>query len=94
MDCEDTDNYDPSYMRAIAHLAQRLYESGLLQPINQDDLDQDWLWDSAISLAPQLQAIAYKVNENLDYELSFNQCCNAVSWVYRCDPDDWSCLLD
>ena len=93
MDFEDVDDYDPSYLRAIAHLAQHIYESGLLQPIELDELDQAWLWDSAVGLAPQLQAIAYEVNDYLDYELSYNQCCNAVSWVYQRSPDDWGILL-
>lgn len=81
------------YKQAIALLAQVIYESSVSTQLDRSQLDWDSLWDSAVKKLPNLQKMACQVEESLDYELSYNQCCNAVSWVYQCDPSEWAHLL-
>lgn len=86
-------DYSTQYLQAIAYIAQAIYESGLLMRISRYDLDWFDLWISVNKLLPELQQVAYKVEEELDYELSYNQCCNAVAWVYTYRPDEWEHLI-
>ena len=87
------DNFSDAYLCAIATLAQRIYESGLLATISRLDLDNQWLWDSAVEKLPGLVGISDRVQDELNYELSFNQCCNAIVWTYKYAPVDWQHLL-
>lgn len=52
-----------------------------------------WLWDDLVEIKPDVQKLAYEVEEEINYELSFSQCCNAVNWVYKYSKELWEHLL-
>lgn len=87
------EGYSIEYRRAIALLAQRMLDAKALMLIALDLRDQS-LWDTAVAANPRLNDIAKQVEDDLDYELSFNQCCNAINWVFRYQPEDWAHLLE
>lgn len=78
---------DFKYKQAIIH------ESGVFSHTDLSELDHVLLWDSAVKKFPILSIMSRDVEETLDYELSFSQCCNAVNWVYKFNPDDWKWLI-
>lgn len=84
----------PDYLQAIACLAQRIYESGCLLKTSSKDLDSSWLWDSAVEALPELKDYLREVEETLNYQLSYMQCCSAIKWVYEYSPEVWAPLLD
>lgn len=86
-------DYSTQYHQAIAYLAQAIYESGLLMRVCKFDLNWSDLWLSCKNRLPELQQVAYKIEDELDYELSYNQCCNAVAWVYKYNPSEWEHLV-
>lgn len=87
-------DYSKQYKSAIAHLAEKLNNSGILKGIDLAELVKSgWLWDDLVKIKPEVQNLAYEVEEAINYELSFNQCCNAVNWVHKYDKEQWKHLL-
>ena len=82
--------YNPNYQRAIAHLAQEFYEFDLKDKYKDINWDDPWMNLNSI---PELVERCYRVEDKLDYELSWNQCCNAVAWAVKIQPIEWSHLL-
>jgi len=88
------EDHSKLYKSAIAHLAEKLNNSGILKDVDLAELVKSgWLWDDLVKIKPEVQKLAYEVEETIDYELSFNQCCNAVNWVYKFDREQWKHLL-
>ena len=83
----------PEYSQAIALLAQKIWDSGCLLKISFEQLEFAWLWDSAVKLLPELKTYSQEVGRELNYQLSFNQCSNAIHWVYKFHPSEWEYLL-
>jgi hypothetical protein len=86
--------YSAGYIKAIALLAQKIFESGILAQVQP--LEIDWLdpWDKLTERFAELTLIAQAVENELDYELSYNQCCNAINLIYHCNPEEWKKLID
>lgn len=88
-------NYSNKYKKAVATLATALYEQRhLLKEINVS-IGDPLLWDKVNELTGgQLSLILKKVEEKLNYELSFYQCCLAISLILQnYKPDNWKHLL-
>lgn len=90
-----------AYKRAIACLAQRIIDSRKTQAIIYANwhetgklYDKQFnLWETAQTLCPELTLMAKDVDAELNYELSYSQCCNAVKWACIYEPFEWSHLL-
>lgn len=89
------EDYSFEYKRAIATLAERLKNSDFIQNVEIAQLLENGVfpWGALVEKFPQAQAIASAVEIELDYELSINQCCNALNWLDKCDPKEWQYLL-
>ncbi len=98
------EDHSKLYKSAIAHLVEKLAESneasssrnnsGILKDIDLAELVKSgWLWDDLVAIKPEVQNLAYEVEEAINYELSFNQCCNAVNWVHRYSREQGKHLL-
>lgn len=82
------------YKSAIARLAEKLNNSRILKDIDLAEVvKSEWIWDDLVEIKPEVQKLAYEVEENINYELSFNQCCNAVNWVHKYSREQWEHLL-
>jgi hypothetical protein len=82
--------YNPSYQRAIATLAQEFYDYGLAEKHPNINWEDPW---AELCSVKELVELCYKVEEKLNYELSWSQCCNAVAWAARREPKEWRHLL-
>lgn len=83
------------YKHAIAVLAQKLSSSGLLNGIDLELLLAMGLpWDDLVEKVPEVQVLAEQTEQECNYELSFNQCCVAMSWVHKYKPSEWKHWLD
>ena|SRR4028118_328716 len=72
------------YKQAIAVLAEKLNASGLLQDINLQLLLAGGLpWDDLVKQVPEVQRLVEQTEKECNYGLNFNQCCNAINWVYK-----------
>jgi hypothetical protein len=91
-----TEDYSFEYKRAIAHLAEKLRKTDFITKCDLVKLTKsDNCWDLLVVRFPQAQELAYVVEAELDgYELSFNQCCNALYWIQRYNPSEWRQLLN
>jgi len=91
----NTEDYSLEYKRAIATLAERLKDSNFIEKVDLPQLLEDSIfpWDALVHQFPQARKIARAVEAELNYELSINQCCNALNWLNKCDPQEWQYLL-
>lgn len=90
------DDYSFEYKRAIATLAENLKDADFIRNVELPKLltENTFPWDALVKQFPQAQEIARQVQIKLNYELSINQCCNALNWLDKCDPSEWQYLLD
>jgi len=65
--------------RAIALLAQRLFDSKVLDEYPINDLDCERLWDTVVEQVPDVCQILLNVESELNYELNESQCSIAVN---------------
>ncbi|MBD1995184.1 hypothetical protein H6G00_00890 [Leptolyngbya sp. FACHB-541] len=85
-------DWSPQYKNAIAALASAIYEQKTILEGQNISLEDPFIWDTANELLDRrLQNIAYAVEEQLDYELSFHQCSIALVWnIKGFTPLDWA----
>jgi hypothetical protein len=90
-----TPNQKPDkYKQGIAVLAEKLNNSNLLKNINLGQIVTSGLpWDDLVKKIPEVDKLAQETEWECNYGLSFNQCCNAINWVYKYQPSDWKHLL-
>ncbi len=82
------------YQRAIATLAEKLRKSDFFKKCDLVEITKsDQCWRLFKAQFPQARAIADEVETELNYELSFNQCCNTLYWLCNHDPLEWQELL-
>jgi hypothetical protein len=88
-------NQEPDkYRQAIAVLAEKLNNSSLLKNIDLAQIVTSGLpWDDLVKKIPAVEKLAKETEWECNYGLSFNQCCNAINWVYKYQPSDWKHLL-
>lgn len=88
-------DYSFAYKRAIATLAENLKDADFIHSVDLPKLlsENTFPWDTLVQRFPQARKIARKVQSELDYELSINQCCNALNWLDKCDASEWQYLL-
>jgi hypothetical protein len=77
------------YKQAIAVLAQKIYDSGILDDVKLDLSPTSQIWDKAVRQKPELESLVSEVGIVLD---SYQKC-NAVAWVIELDPNTWKHLL-
>lgn len=84
--------WSKSYLKAIAQLTQAFYESGFFLTFSGTvNWSDPWAQFCNHEILAEL---AKKVEEENNYELSWNQCCNAISWVYKLSPSEWMPYLE
>jgi len=87
--------YSLKYKQAIATLAEHLKDSDFISIVDLPQLLESnaFPWDTLVERFPQAQEIVRAAQSELNYELSINQCCNALNWLDKCDPSEWQYLL-
>jgi hypothetical protein len=83
-----------TYHRAIATLAKKLQTSKLLDKLDLSEIvESEMLWDLVIARFPEAKSLAAEVERELNYELNYSQCCNAVGWLHKYKPAEWHKFL-
>lgn len=83
-----------TYYRAISTLANKIKASKLLFKINLSEIiESEMLWDLVVEQLPEIKNLAIEVEKELSYELSYNQLCNAIGWVYKYHASEWNRFL-
>lgn len=72
-------------------LAERLKDGDFIHGVDIPRLlsENMFPWDALVKQFPQAQKIARKVEVELDYGLSINQCCTVLNWLDKCNPSEW-----
>ena len=51
------------------------------------------LWDLVVEQLPELRNLAIEVEQELKYEFTYHQLCDAVGWVYNYHSSEWKRFL-
>lgn len=78
------------YIFAIAHLAEAFYQTGFFSKIETINWLDPWI---EFCDEPSLKTTLKECKQQLNYEYSWNQCCNAIAWLYKYEPQQWRELL-
>jgi hypothetical protein len=83
------------YLQAIAALANKLQGSKVHKKINLSEMiGSEMLWDLVATEVPEVNLFANEVEQLLDCELTYEQCCNAIGWLYNYHPSEWQKYLN